>query len=121
LKERSKIDVVVGMVVRDENGPEVPQGKPGERHLSRNAIATVDDVGLAPGNDRLRASRPPFPRPRATCGSKEDESRAIGFGLCMQPARQRAGTDPGNDGAPITKHLRELRFLAAAVEPKGAP
>src|SRR6185503_4048862 len=65
----------VGMMMRDENVPEVAKSKAGKRHLPRDAVAAIDDIDLAAGNDRLRAPRSPFSRSWAACGPQQDQSR----------------------------------------------
>src|SRR5438874_342255 len=68
------VGVVIRMMVRNEDVPELGQGHSGEDELARHAIAAVDDIRRVIGNDYLSRGRARLPRPWSAARPEEDQA-----------------------------------------------
>jgi hypothetical protein len=72
----SEIPVMVDVVMRDEDGSDVPQGKPRRHHLSLNSIADIEKIDVGSDHHGIRRLRPVEPRQRPTSRSERHELSA---------------------------------------------
>jgi hypothetical protein len=90
MDESPEVHVVIGVVVRNEDVPDVLQTKAGKHQLSSHPIAAIDYVNFSTGNDGLSTSRASAPRARAARSAKQEKLRSFGAGMlrCERACRQ---------------------------------